>query len=149
MKSTPMPGRKQPMGRGKGLVRSGALARSRSTTAKPDRELVRAAVFARDRQCLLVGSMVAGRCFGTRKTPHHLWKGGQGGLYVPANLVTLCAFHNGWVEDHPPEAQAWGLVVRNGDTIPAVWRRMHFWGLLDWWWDGSPADAAMPELEAA
>lgn len=115
---------------------------------KGRRQLVRDVVFARDRHCLLA-TAAAGPCFGKPLTPHHLWKAGQGGLYVPSNLVTLCGHHNDWVELEPATAKAWGLVVRNGDDIPSVWRRMHFFELVHYWWDGSPADGPMPELEAA
>jgi hypothetical protein len=112
------------------------------------REAVRELVFTRDRHCLLRGG-AAGRCFGALYTPHHLWKGGQGGPYVASNLVTLCAWHNDWVELEPDTAKAWGLVVRNGDDLPSVWRRMQFWGLVNYWWDGTPADSPMPEMGAA
>jgi hypothetical protein len=29
--------------------------------------------------------------------------------------VAACSFHNGWIEDHPLDAHALGLVIRRGD----------------------------------
>lgn len=48
---------------------------------------------------------------------HHLRKQGDGGARVSdANTLTSCNRCNaGWVEDHPREAHALGLVVRFGD----------------------------------
>lgn len=58
-------------------------------------------------------------------TPHHLAKSSAGGPTTPDNLVPLCAFHNGWVEDHPAEARDLGLVVRAGiDHAEALRRRI-------------------------
>jgi hypothetical protein len=37
------------------------------------------------------------------------WRAGR---LEPTNVVTLCNFHNGWIEDHPIEATALGLVIR-------------------------------------
>lgn len=78
--------------------------------AWPAERAERAAVFARDKRCQLVDT-IAGRCFGAL-TAHHLLKASGGGKYERSNLVTLCAFHNGWVEDHPAEAARLGLVIR-------------------------------------
>lgn len=50
-------------------------------------------------------------CFGPL-TPHHLKKASSGGRYVADNLVTLCEYHNGMVEDWPLLAQRLGLVRR-------------------------------------
>lgn len=74
---------------------------------------IRQAVFARDGyQCQLARvSPVVGDCFGPL-TPHHLLKASAGGEYVVDNLTTLCAHHNGWVEDHPRVATELGMVRR-------------------------------------
>lgn len=85
------------------------------------RDDVREAVFRRDGyRCqwpvlfaAIGGQLPCTSCFGPL-TPHHLWKAGQGGPYTEANLTTLCAFHNGAVEDNPLLAEAMGLVVRRG-----------------------------------
>lgn len=66
--------------------------------------------------------LVGGRCAGPG-TPHHLEKAGQGGATDEANLVPLCAFHNGWVEDDPPLARRLGLVVRPGIDHAEAFRR--------------------------
>jgi 5-methylcytosine-specific restriction endonuclease McrA len=50
-------------------------------------------------------------CFGGL-TVHHVHKASGGGPYTEDNLVTLCAFHNEYVESHHLEAQALGLEVR-------------------------------------
>lgn len=54
-------------------------------------------------------------CYG-HLTPHHLLKAGQGGEDSVENEVTLCAFHNDWVEDHPDLAEQLGLVRRRPPT---------------------------------
>lgn len=92
---------------------------------------LRAAVAARP--CLLrsgaqldgVDLLIVGvRCAGPG-TPHHLHKAGAGGPTTAANLVPLCAAHNGWVEDDPPLARRLGLVVRPGiDHGEALLRRI-------------------------
>lgn len=80
-----------------------------------ERTIVRELVFARDRwTCQIPAAAEAGRCFGPL-TPHHIRKEGQGGAYEADNLVTLCAHHNGWVEDHPLIAHELGLVRRSGE----------------------------------
>lgn len=85
--------------------------------SKPE---IRDAVFARDHYLcqmpLSDEARVGGgdRCFGPL-TPHHIRKESQGGTYTFDNLVTLCAFHNGWVEDHPNLAHRLGLVRRAGE----------------------------------
>jgi hypothetical protein len=105
----------------------------------PARTEMREQVFDRDgRRCVLAGKNT-GPCSGTPLTPHHLLKSGQGGPYTLCNLVTLCAGHNTWVEDHPPEAYALGLVIRRGETFDDAWELMVKAGLVAWWWHGAPA----------
>jgi hypothetical protein len=76
-----------------------------------DRAAEREAAFDRDGWLCRLASTYAqsGPCFGVL-TPHHLVKASQGGPYQRENLVALCAYHNGWVEDHPTQARALGLV---------------------------------------
>lgn len=94
-----------------------------------DRRAIRERVYARDGwRCRLLASVGATYfsvnedglrgpyekvppCFGPL-TPHHLLKASAGGPYTLDNLVTLCAGHNTWVEDHPATATALGLVIR-------------------------------------
>lgn len=59
--------------------------------------------------CALVALKPGHRCAGPL-TPHHLKKASAGGSYTADNLVSLCAYANGWVEDEPREARALGLV---------------------------------------
>lgn len=64
-------------------------------------------------RCALIGQS---RCHGPL-TPHRLRKGSAGwdrrtAGYVEGNVVPLCSFHNGWVEDNPVVAEALGMVVR-------------------------------------
>lgn len=88
---------------------------------------IRQAVYARDRhRCLLepmgrqhglTTAHVVPPCRGPL-TPHHRRKAGAGGSWSMENLVTLCAGHNGWVEDEPDDARdifGTTLVVREGD----------------------------------
>ena len=73
---------------------------------------VREAVFVRDgRRCRIAPFLPDTKCFGP-PTVHHLLKESQGGAYEEENLITACAWHNDWVEDHPTEATALGLVRR-------------------------------------
>lgn len=92
-----------------------------------ERERVRLEVFQRDGGCVMfwhVGLPVreeskspVPECGGPM-TPHHKRKASACGPYIPENLVTLCAVHNGWVEDEPDDAYALGLTIRNGDPLP-------------------------------
>lgn len=51
-------------------------------------------------------------CHG-RLTVHEVLPRGRGGSILdPANCMVLCEFHNGWVADHPKEAEALGLSKR-------------------------------------
>lgn len=96
--------------------------RASAAAEKVERE----AVFARDGGCQMrpdddrgrrfvwsewLAGYNTGPCFGVL-TAHHLLKASGGGKYERSNLVTLCAFHNGWVEDHPAEATRLGFVIR-------------------------------------
>lgn len=123
----------------------------RTTPEEQAKETIRTAVYARDRRCLLRGALgtTAGPCAGQRLTPHHLWKDGQGGPWSMRNIVALCAGHNGWVEDHPTEARAWGLVVERNMSITEVWRRMILNGLVGYWWDASAGYLASPDCVRA
>ena len=87
---------------------------ARRTAEKPSESKVKALVFARDYQTCRLAWHQDSKCTG-RLTPHHLRKASAGGAYIVENLVTLCAGHNGWVEDNPDEATMLGLVVREGD----------------------------------
>lgn len=115
MKRTPLR-RNTPKARGWVSGRRTRL-RSRGASRQADRRsdgVVRAAVFARDGQVCRMAWHQDTECVG-RLTPHHLRKASSGGAYSLENLVALCEFHNGWVEDHPQAATQLGLVVREGD----------------------------------
>jgi hypothetical protein len=58
-------------------------------------------------------------------TFHHLLKASAGGKFEVDNGLSLCAWANGWVEDHPDEAVRLGLVIRR-KAVPAEPER---WGL--------------------
>lgn len=107
--------------------------RTRLRRVSPKRKATTAAraevweqVQARDRGCLLDGHHGAHQPCRGGLTPHHLQKASQGGPYTVENIVALCAFHNGWVEDYPLTAHVLGLVVRQGETPALAWYRM--WG---------------------
>lgn len=105
-----------------------AVSKKRAKAA-PANRTVRAAVFERDRyRCVLadlerspVFMNKSGRdepeCAG-ELTPHHRRKASSAGAYSMENLLTLCVFHNCFVEDNPDVVRAdygtW-LVVREGD----------------------------------
>jgi hypothetical protein len=40
-----------------------------------------------------------------------------------SNLVALCAYGNGWVEDNPEKARWWGLSIAKGVTATEAARR--------------------------
>lgn len=132
--------------------------RLRATALTPEeieeRASIRQTVFDRDRRCLLVGT-VAGPCRGPA-TPHHLLKSGQGGPYTVQNLVTLCAWHNGWVERNRADSATWGLYVEPHlppytstsywKDIGGAWHRLILHGLTPCWWDGSPLLFERPDV---
>lgn len=79
---------------------------------RKEREAVRLQVFERDHWICQARHKIRGdMCFGDL-TVHHLRKASAGGKYEVNNLIALCAHHNGWVEDHPIEAEKLGLVWR-------------------------------------
>jgi hypothetical protein len=94
--------------------------------AKEDQRDVRMALFARDHGHCLLEHLPP--CAGPW-TPHHVRKASHLGVYELANLVTLCAHHNGWVEDHPHVAWGLGLVCREGETLDETTQRRHRAGL--------------------
>jgi hypothetical protein len=101
MRRSPMPPRKKPM-RQRSERKRQELAESRPVVAE---------VLERDGGCVLrTRTDEWGPCFGDL-TPHHTHKASAGGQYTAVNLVTLCAGHNGAVEDYPDAAKAFGLVV--------------------------------------
>lgn len=88
------------------------------------------AVYRRDYGCVLAGYRAAGACVGSL-TPHHLMKqSAQRGGWTLDNIVAACVGHNTWVEDHPDEAHALGLVVRRGETTADAWDRMRAAGII-------------------
>lgn len=105
--------------------------------AKADRlkPPIRAALYKRDGGCVLAGAeLVHDRvppCFGG-PTPHHMRKEKHGGDYNLANLVTLCAGHNDWVETEPILSWKLGLVCRSGEILDECWRKMRAAGLVAW-----------------
>lgn len=102
-------------------ARSAKKAAERATEAE-----TRLRVFQRDRGCVLAG-LDDTRCLGAM-TPHHRRKASAGGAYSLANLITLCAWHNGAVEDHPAlyRERFPFLVVREGDEeYESLGRRAH------------------------
>jgi hypothetical protein len=116
---------------------------ARRAAASIGRGDVRRAVYTRDgHRCLLAvpGSGQPGvpRCIGPL-TPHHLRKSAQGGPYSEANLVTLCAGHNDWLETATGAGygQAVGLVIRRGSDTDWAWTTMRAAGLVRYWWDGT------------
>lgn len=104
------------------------------------------AIVARDQRCRLADSPLTGPCLG-RLTPHHLRKAAKQGPYTVSNLLTLCAAHNDWVETSPAadHVRTWGLVISWGDTLLGAWARLQLAGIVNYWWDGSPADLPHPE----
>ena len=104
-------------------------AKRRETAA--DRDLVREAVFARDNyRCVLRDWHHSALVHTSVLTVHHIKKTSARGPYEVANLVSLCASCNDWVEMEPTAAHALGLVCRNGDTLDECWARMRAVGLV-------------------
>lgn len=91
------------------------------------RAAIRDVVFVRDnftcRLRLAALLPIVGFCSGPL-TPHHVQKASDLGEYTVENLVTLCAFHNGLMEDQPRLAYDLGMVVRSWeDGADAAVRR--------------------------
>lgn len=60
-------------------------------------------------------------CTGQEQGLHHLKKKSQGGEDTAENCKLSCNACNRWVEDHPIQAEAFGLVIRRNETwSPAV-----------------------------
>lgn len=110
VKRSPMPNRRKPMNRGGGLKRTRMRSKPKRNPMPVGRhdEIIR-----RDRQCQAPLHGAPGRCWG-RLEIHHKRNRGMGGSLDPAihdaeNLLALCSFHNGWVEDNPRHARELGL----------------------------------------
>lgn len=79
-----------------------------------------AAVVARDGGCVAAFRGAPGACIGPL-TAHEVVKRSQGGSHLdPSNCVALCWGHNSWVEDHPAQARALGLVRSSWERAPRV-----------------------------
>lgn len=70
-------------------------------------------------------------------TMHHRKKRGQGGLWVPENIVAVCGHGtsgcHGWIEHHPDSAAAEGFHVRpwlNPAEVMVRYRLSHWARLL-------------------
>jgi hypothetical protein len=132
-----------------GLRRNGTWVNHRPPKAVAS--AIRVAVYDRDgHRCRLRGS-TAGPCIGGL-TVHHLRKESQGGRWTMRNLLTLCQGHNGWVETERLLSVAWGLYVSpmDGGTFAladhgAAWARLQLAGIVDYWWDGTPAHRPAPD----
>jgi 5-methylcytosine-specific restriction endonuclease McrA len=121
--------RRTPLAR-TGRIRRASIRRSGDARRRTD---IRAEVYQRDHyRCILLGHDVGclGACHGDPLTPHHLQKASQGGPYSPSNLVTLCAGHNGRVEDFPMVSHTLGLVVWSGETVDLAWQRLRDRGYI-------------------
>jgi hypothetical protein len=104
---------------------------------RDEHDQVRAFVFHRDQlRCRLAdwaGAHGVSACCG-QLTVHHIRKAAQGGPYVPLNLVTLCAWHNDWLETArgAPWGKERGLVARRGDDLIVCWAKMRAAGVVAW-----------------
>jgi hypothetical protein len=128
VRRSPLPRRTKPLERGTPPARTALPPRAKRLSPRSkkreaelaEQAIVRNRVFARDRwQCQMAtvlqlhhqSALAAGPCVG-QLTFHHLRKASGLGAYTEANGLTLCAGHNGWVEDHPLHATELGLVRR-------------------------------------
>lgn len=97
--------------------RGSLSARSPHKGAQAAKEkVIRQRVFERDGGCFLAVLDPTHRCLGPL-TPHHRRKAGAGGAYTEANLVTICQYGNGDIEERPAyyRERFPYLVVREGD----------------------------------
>lgn len=102
---------------------SGTPMRSRSKAKAREmatRSAETVAAIAAGQRCelghLTTSADPAHRCAGTPGGRHEIRKRSSGGSVTkPANLRWACNPCNGWVEDHPADAHALGLVARPGD----------------------------------
>lgn len=85
-----------------------------------ERKPVVQSVFERDGYlCRANGMPGVGKCHG-RLTPHEVLNRERAGrrdenLLDPDGIITLCSFHNTWVEDNPRKAEILGLAVHAWD----------------------------------
>lgn len=126
----------KPLARGPGPKRRSPLrpVSDKRIDEGPERDRVEAFVFYRDElRCRMEHRSDIPPCMGVL-TVQHIRKAGQGGPYVPLNLVTVCAFHNSWLET--AEGARWGerhgLVARAGDDLIVCWARMREFRIVTW-----------------
>jgi hypothetical protein len=103
-----------------------------------ERDQVRAFVFWRDQNACRLAHLVGiddrvPACIGVL-TAHHIRKAGQGGPYVPLNLVTLCAGHNVWLETAAGARYGLGcgLVLHRAGDLIECWATMRAAGIVAW-----------------
>lgn len=109
MKRSPMPRRSKQMIRSR--IKPVSARRAAQTEQRRD---VVAAVLERDKRCMARAYGAPGQCMGAL-VAHEVVKRSQmrdAHLDVE-NCLAVCWFHNGWIEDHPPDAKALGLVRSN------------------------------------
>lgn len=83
---------------------------------------------------------IPGVCIGRGESMHHRFKAGQGGRWVPANILHTCGDGtrgcHGWIEANPDDAEQRGMWIKSGDDPAAVpvliaWRGIYAWFRLD------------------
>lgn len=55
-------------------------------------------------------------CAGPLDAHEVLTRGRGGSIVDPANIILVCRFHHSWIDDHPAEAAALGLVRHSWDV---------------------------------
>lgn len=95
---------------------------------RPQEEAITAEVFRRDGGCIM-RTQASHICHGPL-TPHHLRKQSAGGPWTLDNVVALCAWANGEVENAPYWGRHHGLVVRHDITPADAWQRRVDTGLV-------------------
>lgn len=111
------------------------------------------AVFERDGHRCRAENLGIGNCFGPL-TPHETMNRERAGrtdanLLDADNMLSLCAFHNTWVEDNPPKALELGL-ARNSwakTVVTDAWcdECLFAWPDIALTTDGDYAEGRCPE----
>lgn len=128
MKRSTTPLARSPLARGKGLQRTAGLKpggalpaeSAKRQASRPVRALVREAVLERDvRRCRAADLVPDVACRG-RLDVHEVWsRARHPGSHLHAEAaITVCRRHHTWLDDHPDEAVALGLLVHSWEPRP-------------------------------
>lgn len=102
----------------KGLDRKPTRSRSKPLD-NPDPHTVDIVLERDNHSCVVDGRGITG-VRGVDWAIHHRKRRSQGGDHSPANLVTVCQLHHGYIHDRPEWARGHGWLLRGTDDAATV-----------------------------